>query len=209
MKVNDNEKIFYMLVDGDKKGPFSLNDLKKNKLTGDTVIWYYLLSGWKKLSEIEELNEELKYSIMPPEINSDNPLSELESNSVDVSNENWTLKSPQTNSSFIKHGIQYLIGWIAFHSFALLTSYGEVNGFNNIGSRSSEIIWPFSVRWFYCGHNGVPSFGAGTCESRGGIITFNGIFTEYDITDFLLYVGLSIFISIFVYTEKSKQQQLF
>lgn len=109
-------------------------------------------------------------------------------------------KSMSNKNILTKNELQFLIGWIAFHSFALLTSYGEVKGFNERGWYSAGIIWPFNTDWFFCKLGGgsmiVRSWEE--CVSYGGIKTFNGIFTGYDITDFLLYIGLSLFVILFV-----------
>lgn len=86
---------------------------------------------------------------------------------------------------------------------ALLTSYGEVKGFNEKGWLSAKVIWPFHKQWFWCNSGGGTLFYfSGDCKSNGGIETFNGIFTAYDITDFLLYIGLSLFVMIFIYVKR-------
>lgn len=47
----------YFYTDGiNKIGPFSFDELKKEKLTRETKIWFYGLDRWTALSEIEELN---------------------------------------------------------------------------------------------------------------------------------------------------------
>ena len=102
--------------------------------------------------------------------------------------------------------IQLLIGWIAFHCLALLTSYGQVKGFNERGWYSAGIIWPFHTQWFWCNSHGASLlYSSGTCESNGGVLTFNGIFTAYDIADFLLYIGLSLFAILFVYMSRKNK----
>lgn len=46
----------YFYTDGkDKFGPFSVQELKNETLTRDTLVWYYGIEDWKKLSEIDEL----------------------------------------------------------------------------------------------------------------------------------------------------------
>lgn len=47
----------YFYTNGTEKfGPFSIEELKNQKLTRETKIWYYGLKNWTVLSEIEELN---------------------------------------------------------------------------------------------------------------------------------------------------------
>ena len=209
MNLDKNEKIFFTLIENEKRGPFSLNDFKEAKLKSDTLIWYYKLSEWKKLSEIEELNEELKFFIQPPNIDYQNKdtvesFSGVEEKDIIKENE---LRPKEIDTKkkiiFSKREIQFFIGWVAFHLIALLTSYGEVPGFNERGWYSAKIIWPFNSEWFWCDQNGASLlYFSGDCGSNGGIEKFNGIFTGYDITDFLLYIGLSLFIMIFLYISR-------
>lgn len=115
-------------------------------------------------------------------------------------------ESTRNKSIITKNEIQFLIGWIAFHCFALLTSYGQVKGFNEKGWYSAGIIWPFHTQWFWCNDRGATLlYGSGTCESNGGVLTFNGIFTAYDIADYLLYIGLSLFAILFVYISRKNK----
>ena len=51
----------------EKFGPFSFDDLKEQKLTRETKIWYYGLNKWTALSEIEELKS--FFNSIPPPIN--------------------------------------------------------------------------------------------------------------------------------------------
>lgn len=58
----------YYYSDGqDKKGPFSINDLKLENLSKDTLIWYEGLKDWVPAEKIEELVEILK--VTPPPLN--------------------------------------------------------------------------------------------------------------------------------------------
>jgi GYF domain 2 len=212
MKTDNSEKIYYTLIDNTKEGPLSLNDLKNIRPTSDTLIWYYGVSDWKKISEIDELKEELKYHIQPPGVNFDN---RIPTNNISIEEEkiSETLNNSSLNKSslvkkaiFSKSEVQFIIGWLAFHSLALLTSYGEVKGFNERGWHSAKIIWPFHTQWFWCNSGGASLlYTSGTCESNGGILTFNGLFTAYDIADFLLYVGLSLFVMLFIYIGRKNK----
>jgi len=210
--MDKNEKVFYTLINNEKEGPFSLNDLKEIKLKSDTLLWYYSLPDWRKLSEIDELKEELKYHIQPPSVQYQNEvhIDSLKSNDeIKTEIENVSLSEKNNGikkTVFSKDEIQFFIGWIAFHSLALLTSYGEVKGFNERGWFSAKVVWPFHTQWFWCNSGGASLlYFSGDCESNGGIETFNGIFTAYDITDFLLYVGLSLFVMIFIYVSRKNK----
>ena len=58
---------YYYLYGQDKKGPFSLDDLKLEDLSKDTLIWYSGLKDWVPASQIEEFVEILK--VTPPPLN--------------------------------------------------------------------------------------------------------------------------------------------
>jgi hypothetical protein len=59
--------IKYFYTDGiDKFGPFSKEELKSQKITRKTKIWYLGLNEWTQLDEIESLNEIL--ITIPPEL---------------------------------------------------------------------------------------------------------------------------------------------
>lgn len=50
------EKIFY--TDGiNKFGPFSKEELKAEKITSETKVWFFGLSDWTCINQVEELNE--------------------------------------------------------------------------------------------------------------------------------------------------------
>ena len=47
---------FFIIDKAEKrKGPFSIDELKAFKITGETIVWHDGLDGWKKAKEIEEL----------------------------------------------------------------------------------------------------------------------------------------------------------
>jgi hypothetical protein len=202
--MESSEKIFYLLIENEKKGPFTLSELKEFDLTLETQIWYYKINDWKNISEIQELKDELKYHLKPPNYNNDNPtkakpIVPKEQLKTEITTENTTKKI------FSKSEIQFMIFWLAFHSFALLTSYGEVTYFNTRGWQSTKVIWPFHSSWTWCRSGNAnlividPRIG---CEGYGGVTTFNGFFSGYSIVDFLLYIGIAIVIATFIYINR-------
>lgn len=178
-----------------------------------TQLWYYKISDWKKISEIQELKDELKYYLKPPNFSNENPTKakpkipkdEQLKTKTEITKENFTKKL------FSKSEIQFMIFWLAFHSFALLTSYGEVTYFNTRGWQSTKVIWPFHSSWTWCRSGNsllvVMDRKIG-CEGYGGVTTFNGFFSGYSIVDFLLYIGIAIVIITFIYiNRKSLKKQ--
>ena len=53
-------KQYYISNSGKEEGPFSLKELKNQKITNDTLVWYDGLEDWKAASELEDFNDLLK-----------------------------------------------------------------------------------------------------------------------------------------------------
>lgn len=58
-------KHYHIYIDNEQKGPFSLEELKEQKITNQTLVWFEGQTDWQKASEIEELVELFK-STPPP-----------------------------------------------------------------------------------------------------------------------------------------------
>lgn len=58
-------KQYYYAIGSEQKGPFTLEELAKEKITKSTQIWFDGLDGWKAAGEVEELKDILK-SVPPP-----------------------------------------------------------------------------------------------------------------------------------------------
>lgn len=46
---------YYIVETGERRGPFSLDDLRARGITGETLVWRQGLDAWKHASELEEL----------------------------------------------------------------------------------------------------------------------------------------------------------
>jgi hypothetical protein len=52
------EKIWFINIKGQKEGPFSIFDLKRDlRITPDTMVWKEGFSKWKKIRDVQELKE--------------------------------------------------------------------------------------------------------------------------------------------------------
>lgn len=49
--------MYFVIVNGEQKGPFSVNELAKKYLTEDMQVWCEGMDGWKKAKEVDELKE--------------------------------------------------------------------------------------------------------------------------------------------------------
>jgi hypothetical protein len=63
------EKNYFIVQQGEQKGPFTLEQLKTMPLTRETKIWYQGLDGWKMIAEIPELSE--LEAMLPPPVGND------------------------------------------------------------------------------------------------------------------------------------------
>jgi hypothetical protein len=73
---------YYIVQDGDKKGPFSLEELRKLDFDRNILVWHKGLDNWQKANEVKELEELL--SNAPP------PIPNLQNSSV----QNIKIESP-------------------------------------------------------------------------------------------------------------------
>lgn len=63
---------FYILSNGIKQGPFSLEELANKDITPNTMVWSIGFNNWKRAKEVNELSELL--SSLPPELPSATPM---------------------------------------------------------------------------------------------------------------------------------------
>ncbi len=61
-----SEQVYYVAVNGQKTGPFSINELKTQNIKRDTLVWTEGLSEWTKAEFIPALKELFK--AMPPPV---------------------------------------------------------------------------------------------------------------------------------------------
>ncbi|MBO4598463.1 MAG: DUF4339 domain-containing protein [Bacteroidaceae bacterium] len=75
---------YYLLVRNEKRGPFSIDELKEQPLTRTSLVWCKGMSDWEKLEDVEELKS-IKENI-PPTI----PIMDLRKNKAP---RNWLVES--------------------------------------------------------------------------------------------------------------------
>lgn len=199
---------YYILIKNEEKGPFTFEELKTKNVTKQTYIWYEGLDDWEKLENLPEIFKEIRSSkLPPPPPSSDNTKSNKTeiSGHVKVTNEkvkNATIEKLKPDQKTLK----ILMIWLAFHFFAMLFSYSNVDIFNSSSSPDTSSFWPF-VEIISCDENfyeseaskrrGVewrrsnPGLGSSR-QLEGEYKTeceLQGIFYEYDWSEFIFYVG--------------------
>ena len=96
----------YFYTDGVTKfGPYSKEELKTQKISRSTKIWYFGLENWTELSQINELDEII--STIPPDIKPPKPpINEKIKNTEIKPIKRTNPLSPITNAGWC-HGDQY------------------------------------------------------------------------------------------------------
>ncbi|MDP1811746.1 MAG: DUF4339 domain-containing protein [Sediminibacterium sp.] len=171
----------YYYSDGlNQYGPFTIDELKDKNVAQTTLIWYKGEDIWKPLQEYPELMLQLSDYIEQPA--------------------NASVPPPLPTVHRISHNksgtLIFLYCWTAFHLFALLMSYSGIAIFNQ-GIPESNKFWPFIKIWEekWNGWAGRRPIGYYT--------DFNGIFYNYDWTEFIFYVGFA-WIIFFIYSQSEK-----
>jgi len=198
-------KEYYYLENRNQKGPFTVEEMRTQKLSGETLIWSEGMDNWQKLKDVAELFQEIKLKIIPPP-----PPSEIEINKTEISGHlNVTSeKVPNPAVEKIKpsqNALIFIIIWCSFHLFALLMSYSQIKIFNNHGTPSTSEFWPFV---HYNNNHGElerdPNGEEYTDENTGlkerysKPHEFDGIFVDYDWTEFAVYVGGAFLIYLLI-----------
>lgn len=178
---------YYYLHEKRQLGPFSLDDLQKQSIHPETMVWHKGLPEWVTASTLKEIKLALPHQPppLPPAITQDK--SEIKAPK--------SLEEPSATLPGKIKPYRWIVGWIAFHALALILSLKEIKLFNATGEPKPEKFWPF-VKFTN------PFFD--TTYNRTFVL-FNGIFTQYDWTEFSFYASGSVFfvILIIVYKKSS------
>ena len=51
---------YFVLLNDERKGPYTVEELAKKYITADVLVWHEGMEGWKKASEVEELQNIIK-----------------------------------------------------------------------------------------------------------------------------------------------------
>jgi hypothetical protein len=166
------------------------------------------MESWNKLKDIPELAQAIKPKLVPPPPPSD---TEEKISKTEVSGQLkiTTEKIPNPGLEAIKPNkatLTWLIVWCGFHLFALLMSYSQVEIFNDNGKPETEEFWPiveFTTTYRENKYDNPFSFQIVGVDYN---TYFNGIFVDYDWTEFALYVGGAIVIYLLVLISNKDEE---
>lgn len=190
-------KEYFYLIGKDQHGPFTIEELKHKGLTSETLVWFDGIENWKKVKDLPELVNLInikKVPPPPPEESNKNNLTKTEvSGQLKITSEKQNSKSIEYLKP-TKNEQLFLISWITFHLFALITSYSQLEIFNNRGKPNADQFWPF-VNFYR-----TEKFGYGFHDYTNA----NGFFTQYDLTEFLVYVigAIAIYLILKISNKK-------
>jgi len=190
----------YYYSDGKESfGPYTIDQLRDKKLTPDTLVWHERLSGWARYKDLPEADVYIPRKSAPP------PLPGLHESKKEKKYRN-TFKVVQGKTVYLKKEeviisrrvIRFMMFWILFHMVAVFTSYREVPLFNGTGIPRPQNFWPFVnfIDEYYVKN---PLSEQEIWETR---LKFNGIFVNYDWTEFGVYVGGLLLLLLFYYLYK-------
>lgn len=195
-------KEYHFLLGREQYGPFTIEELSTKELTNETLIWTDGMENWQKLKDIPELVQMLKPKSVPPPPppETDEKMSKTEvSGQLKITTEkvpNAAIEAIKPN----KKTLTWLVVWSAFNLFALLMSYSQIEIFNDRGKPKSDKFWPF-VEFQRDKYGFIYSWqleGGKSYSDLRNAKAFNGIFVNYDWTEFAFYVGGAFLIYLLV-----------
>jgi hypothetical protein len=178
----------YYYAEGEKQlGPYTVEQLGEKKININTLIWAEGMENWQSAKDIPEVYMQLLAKSKPPPI----PKRTVHEPIKTEIEGSLTITTDKTKSTFFemimrdKTHLIFIITWFVANLFALLTSYSQIRIFNDDGLPNVNKFWPF-VEFVSKNEINYIFYGRETY--------FNGIFVNYDWTEFVFYVGIVIFI---------------
>jgi hypothetical protein len=193
-------KKYYYLKDKESNGPFSLEEFQAKNITSETFVWVTGMEDWQRLKDVPEIYDKIKTKNIPPPP----PISEELITKIQDSEYVKTTEESGTNPQIkvlkpSNNNLRWFIAWAGIHLFALITSYSKIPIFSN-NNPKTDMFWPFvkihdyrSVFVERPGQTGSWREGNYVKET-----IFNGIFYQYDWSEFAVYVGGAIIIYFLV-----------
>lgn len=199
MAIND---IYY--ISGDKKiGPCSIRDFERLELNEHTYVWYVGLNDWTQVKNIPELRIRTTKN-PPPFIPKDN--NQWNENSKERTENFNSVPMEPTKIQTSQRALKFLLAWSGFHFFALITSMSKMKFFNdpyaNNFLKETEQFWPF-VKIFQYYEQPNRWYGPIRPEVHW---EYNGLFYQYDWSEFLIFVVGAIIIFLFHYISVRRKE---
>jgi hypothetical protein len=185
----------YYYSDGNAKhGPYTFEQIQAKRLTADTLVWHDNLPDWMRIAELPEFKGGVAHPKAPPPI----PLEPAAPSAYIPKSPARPLTAETPSITTTARRYMWLIIWCSFHILAWLLSSREVKFFNSAGIPKTDKFWPFvkfTDAFFTKVSDGPP-------EVWQTQIKFNGLFAQYDWTEFSFYVGSAMFVVLLIYVYR-------
>ena len=210
---------YYFLEGKTQRGPYTIEQLFDKGLTSESYVWTAGMEKWQKLKDFPELQQKINFKAVPPPPPRDyytkifvtEDLVDKKKSSEIVMNSTFELFIPSKKIKL------FFIVWCSFHIFALLTSfadiplfdkqeakggsdYDEYSTIDNRYYKPERHLWPFV--WFVQSEVDRYRFGDDYMKKK---YRFEGVFYNYDWTEFIFYVGGAFLIYFLIKNYKEKQ----
>ena len=180
----------YYYSDGTAKyGPFSFEQLHAKNLEPGTLVWHDNLPDWTRVADLPEFRTRVELPKAPPPL----PVHSA------VKTAPRRQEEPTSFAGLVRR-YRWVIVWCVFHVIALVLSTNEVKYFNSAGIPKTDRFWPF-VKFTEAYFTKVSKEGE-TPEVWQTQIKFNGLFTQYDWTEFCFYAGSALFLVVLIYVYR-------
>src|SRR4051812_16521417 len=180
-------------------GPYSIDQLRDKQLAPETLVWHERLSEWAQLKDLPEAATYVSLKRTPPPIPPLNKRGEIDGQtSTHRLARGRTVYLKDEEIIISRTVIKWLMVWVFFHMFALFTSYKEIKLFNDGGEPRPQNFWPF-VNFIDEYYVKAANTTQEVWETR---LKFNGMFVNYDWTEFGSYVGGLLLLVVFYYLYK-------
>ena len=176
---------YYYLDKSEKKGPFTLQELKKEKINRESLVWFEGLQEWTKLKEIESLKEVF---VAPPPIPNKILGDGNDKKSVSSSN-------PFNISNKL---VGYYIVWVLIFVVLFILTKTD-NDVIQQYSGDVEDFWPFTSEYYAKENFQTRPFLQYDCQT-GGVWDddkkeytiqpepcFRGVLAGYDMSEVIIY----------------------
>ncbi len=182
----------YYYSDGTTKyGPYTFEELQAKQLAPGTLVWHDNLPDWTRLVDLPEFRTRAEVPKAPP------PLPVAGSG---IAARTGLREQDDNSFSGLLRRYRWLLVWVCFHAIALVLSTNEVKYFNSAGTPKTDKFWPF-VKFTEAYFTKVSKEGV-TPEVWQTQIKFNGLFTQYDWTEFSFYAGTALFLVVLIYVYR-------
>ncbi len=201
-------KEYFYIEGNNQKGPFTQEEIKSKGLSNETLVWFDDIDNWTPLINVPELNNKLKKTPPPLPIDNESIKNKLADKITSQPKEYANNNLPTNIFRPSKKELTWVISWCSFHFLALILSnvllFNYQPKIHFIGEpKSKESLWPF-VKFVERKYDQLP--GGQSWEYYQEMWAqkkFNGLFYQYDWTEFVLYFGAGLIVYLIIKVFKN------